>query len=850
MGYIIKTVDGQLKEYAFDIGGVLALRNFTVTTNGQRLIVRSNEKANFTILDALVNEVEIDGKVYDNPKDAQEALQKLVFNPKVPVIAKDSDLNNIPKVIEIPSNYPFTPEGIANYINATGLTVKSNEIILFKSSGGSGVSPTPGQAPVISAISNATVKTYQSISIPINVSDANASVTVRGLKGTLTYNTSTKRIEGSHSYAETLNITVTATNSAGADTKSFTITFSENVTAPVISAISNVTITETVTISPINVQVNDPNATISVTGLPRGLVFNASNKRIEGTAAVVETKNVTITATNAAGSDTKTFIIVVQKKVLPPVITPITDKTAIRYSQITPISIQVSDPNATVTVEGLKGTNLSYDPATKQITGNIPVSYSISVTVRATNSGGSDAKTFTIIVSEPNYQTTLTTSSIKDATNKIIGNFGDTITDSNIKLPLTLSGSIQNAPAGTVLKISALRSGTIAGSVTATISGNSWVANIFDDKFLSGTYKFVITAELNNSRVGQIEKMLVLDAPLFVYAGQDVALSTNSYNLKPQVIGGTYGHSFSWVKKTGGTIIFSNNQSLRSSISGLQSGSYVLELTATDHTNIPKKDEVTITVASATKFTMNNAIGRLTSNTFIKPIYGHFGDILNKRVLADNVIFSGIASKSDGASIPSSSKYVKVVVKNSAGTVVSSKNNISINSQNVWSTNFIPSTLPTEQITIEATLFVDNVEISKKINSFKLTDFYLSFDIDKTFRTNNIDKNFGEHNYGDVKKKINFTGKVTQYIGTGISMYDTLLLMRIKKGTTYLYNVDLGNPNSMNSFNYEMFPTEALVNLDRGVYDIEVFVVSDVSNTGFKYLRSRLLSQKETIIIK
>lgn len=86
MGYTVKTVDGELKEYAFDIGGVLALRNFTATTNGNRLIIQSQENANFTILDALVNEVEIDGVVYDDVVSAQEALQRLVFNPAIPTI--------------------------------------------------------------------------------------------------------------------------------------------------------------------------------------------------------------------------------------------------------------------------------------------------------------------------------------------------------------------------------------------------------------------------------------------------------------------------------------------------------------------------------------------------------------------------------------------------------------------------------------------------------------------------------------------------------------------------------------------------------------------------------------------
>lgn len=97
MGYAIKTVDGELKEYAFDIGGVLALRNFKAVTNGNRLIIESNDNANFTILDALVNEVEIDGIVYDDPTAAQEALQRLVFNPLAPVILPQEERDLIPK---------------------------------------------------------------------------------------------------------------------------------------------------------------------------------------------------------------------------------------------------------------------------------------------------------------------------------------------------------------------------------------------------------------------------------------------------------------------------------------------------------------------------------------------------------------------------------------------------------------------------------------------------------------------------------------------------------------------------------------------------------------------------------
>ncbi len=137
MGYTITTIDGELREYAFDFGGVIALRNFTAETNGNRLIIKSAANANFSILDALVNEVEIDGIVYDNAEEAQAALQKLVFNPNPPVLLKPNELdelgNNIVKVINIPDSVEFTKQGLADYINMVGLSVGANEIVFFKS---------------------------------------------------------------------------------------------------------------------------------------------------------------------------------------------------------------------------------------------------------------------------------------------------------------------------------------------------------------------------------------------------------------------------------------------------------------------------------------------------------------------------------------------------------------------------------------------------------------------------------------------------------------------------------------------------------------------------------------------
>jgi hypothetical protein len=84
--YKIRPDTGDLQEYLFEYNGILALKNFVARVDGERLILHSGADMNFSILDALVSEVEIDGRVYDNAEAAQEALMRLTFNTNRPVI--------------------------------------------------------------------------------------------------------------------------------------------------------------------------------------------------------------------------------------------------------------------------------------------------------------------------------------------------------------------------------------------------------------------------------------------------------------------------------------------------------------------------------------------------------------------------------------------------------------------------------------------------------------------------------------------------------------------------------------------------------------------------------------------
>ena len=88
--YKFNPLTGELQEYVFEYNGILALRNFTAKVEDERLILHAADDVNFSILEALVSEVEINGVVYDNPTAAQEALTRLTFNQNRPVLLDKS----------------------------------------------------------------------------------------------------------------------------------------------------------------------------------------------------------------------------------------------------------------------------------------------------------------------------------------------------------------------------------------------------------------------------------------------------------------------------------------------------------------------------------------------------------------------------------------------------------------------------------------------------------------------------------------------------------------------------------------------------------------------------------------
>ena len=114
--YKVNPLTGELQEYIFEYNGILALRNFQTKLDGEHLILHHADDVNFSLLEALVSEVEINGVVYDNPTAAQEALTRLTFNQNRPTILPQEERALITNALQR-GDYIGTARDLFNLIN-------------------------------------------------------------------------------------------------------------------------------------------------------------------------------------------------------------------------------------------------------------------------------------------------------------------------------------------------------------------------------------------------------------------------------------------------------------------------------------------------------------------------------------------------------------------------------------------------------------------------------------------------------------------------------------------------------------------------------------------------------------
>ena len=236
----------------------------------------------------------------------------------------------------------------------------------------------------------------QAFSYQIAASNIPTSYGATNLPSWASVNTSTGAITGTPDAAGSTNVTISATNGAGTGSATLTI----NVTLPPPPVITSATTASGYVGQAFSYTITATNSptSFSGSGLPSWASVNTSTGAITGTPTTVGTTSVTISATNAGGTGSATLIITVNLP-LPPVIT--SASTASGYvGQAFSYNITATNNPKSFGASGLPSW-ASVNTSTGAITGTPTTVGTTSVTINATNAGGTGSATLTITVNLP-----------------------------------------------------------------------------------------------------------------------------------------------------------------------------------------------------------------------------------------------------------------------------------------------------------------------------------------------------------------------------------------------------------------------------------------------------------------
>lgn len=298
-----------------------------------------------------------------------------------------------------------------------------------------------------------------------------------GLPAGLTYNATTHVISGTVATVGEYNVTLTATNFMGADTKTLVIIIAEPPAPPVITSVLtgqatvnqsyNYTLTAT-GLGPI---------TYNMTNLPAGLIFDPTTQLISGSPTSAGTYNINLFATNAAGTANETLVLTVGT---PPTITSALTAEGTTGVQFNTYNFTATGtPDITYEMSNVPQ-GLEFDPQTRTINGT-PTFYGVfDVLLTATNTYGSDIKTLVITINQGVQPPVITSSLTSNAVKNVPYSYTITADGSQ---PMDLAAS--NLPSGL----------TLSGDI---ISGIPLIA---------GTYHVILTA---TNIAGMDEKTLII----------------------------------------------------------------------------------------------------------------------------------------------------------------------------------------------------------------------------------------------------------------------------------------------------------------------------------------------------
>ena len=419
------------------------------------------------------------------------ATGSFIFNPSSHGLTVSSNLN------------PGANTFVISATNASGSDSKSTTIIYAITN----VTPPPFITIVNPAINPFTSSVS---SLPINAIVQNVtsvgqiSVTTNGApmpSGMLAFNPSTGQLNFSSNLMAGANtITISATNVAGADSKSITIIYSQPVVtapAPIITITSPAVNPFNTTVSLVSVDAIILNVTspsqISATfngAASSAFTYNMATKQFSFLVNLISGANVvTITASTPSGSDSKSQTLIYSQPVsLPAPIVTITSPTVNPFNTssnattITAIVLNVAAASQiSVSLNGVSTSAFSYNVGTKQFSfaASLIAGANI-VSVSASTASGSDSKSQTIIYSQPVASpapvVTITSPSVNPFnTSTATATVNATVLNvtASSQITATINGGSISFTYNLASKQLALTASLIAGGNNVTISANT-----------------------------------------------------------------------------------------------------------------------------------------------------------------------------------------------------------------------------------------------------------------------------------------------------------------------------------------------------------------------------------------
>ncbi len=256
---------------------------------------------------------------------------------------------------------------------------------------------TTGTPPAITSALTGSVTVNQPYLYTLTaVGDGTITYNATNLPAGLTYNPATHEITGTPTTAGVYNIALSASNYAGTDNKTLVLTVGA---PPDINSPLTATGTTGQQFTPYTITASGTSTiTYNADNLPSGLIYDPVTHTINGTPTQAGTTNVTLTANNDFGNDTKILVITILTAPQPPVITSslfAEGTKGITFSyQITADGDEPITFSATNLPDGLvfSGNTISGIPTTVG---------SFFVTLTATNNVGTDSKVLNINIVAP-----------------------------------------------------------------------------------------------------------------------------------------------------------------------------------------------------------------------------------------------------------------------------------------------------------------------------------------------------------------------------------------------------------------------------------------------------------------